>query len=728
MHCQKRICSVIVLTLIFAWLSCQRVSAEGPRTAYISTGDNQWELWLPMDSKAGIDSAFDTLKKDFNVNRILWRGGQSELWMNAALFRPENAYCWYFWKEWVFPLITKDDNNKCAIQAARRNGMQIWVNYGLLEFGCQADYGGMWPAQYQLNATIEHPEWMPVNRYGTRKQGGPIEFCYPQAREYYVKLLTDFLVEQGYDGFSFYTYAEDWGIRYLDEFGYNQPIVDEFKKRYGVDIRKDDFDKEAWGKLRGEYLTQFLRELRSSLSKHNKKIAMWVDPYDTHLPQLWPWSDTGPGSTYEPERTQGGTMRPGRIFIDWETWAKEGIVDELTIATRPDNKRIYSAAKEVYQGVQGTACVVSAMLSNEPLPDGVERILMLHPGTNVESGFKYENYVRSGYEKIDPQDKDSAWRDDAYAKRRLLYTIETGKEDMPVSDLAHLVFDKDLFVRRMALRALAAKGDILAIPLLEAALRDTEHSVRCQAVMSLSKLKGPGSVKKIFEALDRNYSFQFGFEAMRTAFKAMASQDKLTDADLQEITRALQNPNVNTRRIAACVSGAIDCSKYTSIKAPLLQAFDKEQDSFAGELLIDALCKTIKDKTVEERLFKALQDSDNITQVRTAQYAAPLIASGEDQPTKDKWLDRLSALFSDYGEKSVRKDKDWGWRLVGEAMLRFVQPGQDRLEKLMNQKNDRKLANLAWQALYIPQHDDNYYPATEDNDRKAHDKHPYLKF
>ena len=75
-----------------------------------------------------------------------------------------------------------------------------------------------------------------------------------------VNYLSRYVMERNFDGIAFLTYAENFSQRYEDEFGYNQPIVDEFRKRYGVDIRTEPFDKLAWAKLRGEYLTQFMRE------------------------------------------------------------------------------------------------------------------------------------------------------------------------------------------------------------------------------------------------------------------------------------------------------------------------------------------------------------------------------------------------------------------------------------------------------------------------------------
>jgi len=53
----------------------------------------------------------------------------------------------------------------------------------------------------------------------------------------------------------------DWA-----EYGFNQPVVDEYLRRYGVDPQVDSFDKEKLRRLRGEFYTAFLE----------KAAALWM--------------------------------------------------------------------------------------------------------------------------------------------------------------------------------------------------------------------------------------------------------------------------------------------------------------------------------------------------------------------------------------------------------------------------------------------------------------------
>jgi len=96
-----------------------------------------------------------------------------------------------------------------------------------------------------------------------------------------------------------------------DEFGFEEPVVEEFKKRYGVDLLStDDFDQSALRRLRGEAYTQFYRECRKLVNSYNKKMGLHIEP----------WMDVKPEF--------GGAMG---LYLDWQTWIKEGLADCITM-------------------------------------------------------------------------------------------------------------------------------------------------------------------------------------------------------------------------------------------------------------------------------------------------------------------------------------------------------------------------------------------------------------
>ena len=77
--------------------------------------------------------------------------------------------------------------------------------------------------------------------------------------------------------------AED--SHYTDEFIYSDIACDQYKKMYGVDPRKEPFDLEKYYAIRGEYITQYLRELRPLFKKYGKKLALVLNADNLDLPQ-----------------------------------------------------------------------------------------------------------------------------------------------------------------------------------------------------------------------------------------------------------------------------------------------------------------------------------------------------------------------------------------------------------------------------------------------------------
>ncbi len=188
--------------------------------------------------------------------------------------------------QWLYANVKPDET---AVKAAHNRGMEIWGVGTLWDWGSPADTPtfGDYPFPFESRLKLEHPEWTPLDRHGARKQGGPIELAYPEARKALVDLHVQEAVKAGYDGITFLTYAENYSMRFQDEFGFSDPIVEDFRKAHHVDLRTEDFkrgaSREDWLRLRGSYITAYLRELRAELKKHGIKLGIIVNGNDIHL-------------------------------------------------------------------------------------------------------------------------------------------------------------------------------------------------------------------------------------------------------------------------------------------------------------------------------------------------------------------------------------------------------------------------------------------------------------
>src|SRR5262245_29112887 len=106
----------------------------------------------------------------------------------------------------------------------------------------------------------KNPQYQLVDRTGKRYHYGVLEWVYPEARRYWTTIVQDIVGRYDVDGVYIDTRTECMAPDFADQFGFNDPVVDEYKRRYSVDIRMEDFDLEKWRALRGEYFTHLLRE------------------------------------------------------------------------------------------------------------------------------------------------------------------------------------------------------------------------------------------------------------------------------------------------------------------------------------------------------------------------------------------------------------------------------------------------------------------------------------
>ena len=160
---------------------------------YISTGDNYWlGESLPVDSEASIEASFDLLKS-LGIKRIYWRGLRSAICEDVAQGRAENLRINSYYK-WHNQIYRKYDPDRFAVEAAHKRGMEIWGITKLFDWGGAGDSAGeaSFPLAWEARLRLEHPEWVPVDKYGLVKQAGPIELVYPEARKAYEKVKQNY--------------------------------------------------------------------------------------------------------------------------------------------------------------------------------------------------------------------------------------------------------------------------------------------------------------------------------------------------------------------------------------------------------------------------------------------------------------------------------------------------------------------------------------------------------
>ena len=189
---------------------------------------------------------------------------------------------------------------------------------------------------YRSKFLEEHPHCQWTARDGKTYFEGLISYAWPESRAFCVAMAKEFL-DLGADGIHCSTSCHvrhHPNVQQNDFYGYEQPVVDEYKKLYGVDIRTaDDFDKEAWHKVKGGFMNQLYRELAAECHKRDK--------------ELWVSLQLGEHTNFasDPHFSANVVARYGNLWKEMvdEKIADAFIVGDYEICTAPPNHPYWKA-------------------------------------------------------------------------------------------------------------------------------------------------------------------------------------------------------------------------------------------------------------------------------------------------------------------------------------------------------------------------------------------------
>ncbi len=654
---------------------------QPPVDQFISSGDNHFlGNSIPVDSRASIEATFDMFKGVFDTRRIYWRGLQGTAWVKTMHVRDDNFRYggFHYWERHLYNDLKIE---KLAVEIAHKKGMELWGVSTLGDWGSPADTAGFndFPFNCESKLRIEHPEWVPVDKYGYRKQGGTIELAYPEARKALVDLHVQLAREAGYDGVIFLTYVENFSLRFQDEFGYSEPIVQEFKKRYGIDIRQEEFTRYAslydWRKLRGEYVTLYFKELRAALKAEGIAFGVFLNPQDIRKPLIWA---TLP---YDYQTI-------GNMHMDVDAWLREGVVDRLIVWGGAAPSRIKRTLDDLQWLTRGTDVRLGAMSSN-PLKafadvnPAIERVASL----DEESAYLSRSIIPE-------QTVDVLASGTIYEKMKFLSQV-IEKTSVCTSDkILPLLQSENLLMRRLALKALGVIKDPQAVPSIEAALSDPEIGVRCAAISALGFNHRPESLRAVLNLIEKDDSHPLCEMARSAIPKFQPSPAKeLVEAIAKSQSPAVRTlalrtlgmmpvpPNDREAAVDALIKGLSDSNAYARYSAAMSLAQYKASPKAVGALI------------------NTMKSQDATTADRAALSLAEMVTTGYDGDLKPQIFTGMQELFRQFGDGTVRPDKDWGHRSVGNALLAFGEEGQGVLREWMKQTNDQRLAEMAWQVL-----------------------------
>jgi HEAT repeat protein len=308
-----------------------------------------------------------------------------------------------------------------------------------------------------------------------------------------------------------------------------------------------------------------------------------------------------------------------------------------------------------------------------------------------------------------------------FARLRALHQVETQETTIPFSYLQRLANDGNTLVRRETLRVLCQTGDARAIATLEAALSDPDHAVRCTAVIALRVLNGPHTIDKIFSAIRISGNYQFDAEATRT-LAALINSDVLP---LLLRGACDSNTRVRCAALLALRGKPLDSTTLSC----LLNRFNDPSPRVRWSAII-ALTSQSESAPLVERLLISLHDLHPTVRVAAA-FALGQIAqtkASKVEPWQDRVLAALKQRYQSFGDSYRGSDRDWAFKSTGAALLNLGPNGQKVLRTFLNQQKDRRLADLAWRSLYLPQDGAlRYHLATAAEAEAAYRLHPNVR-
>ena len=212
-----------------------------------------------------------------------------------------------------------------SVREAKRHGLRFIAEISIFD---------RWFPGLEDRFYEQHPQYLMLHK----DQGGlpyPGVPCYAEkaAQDYCLAEVKE-LVGRGAEGIAFDmgSHQIGWtppGRRYqgqADSFGFNPPVVEEFKRRYGVDVQKESFDKKKWYALQGEFFTQFLRRVKAEIKETRLEVGVTPEGYLGYGAQPH-WTGSHGAFSQAPAV---------RIDLEWQKWLQEGIVDVLRVYVGPN--------------------------------------------------------------------------------------------------------------------------------------------------------------------------------------------------------------------------------------------------------------------------------------------------------------------------------------------------------------------------------------------------------
>ncbi|MEN8194461.1 MAG: hypothetical protein ABFS12_16695 [Bacteroidota bacterium] len=178
-----------------------------------------------------------------------------------------------------------------------------------------------WGFEFEFQGTGHWGDgWVSSPLYGIAKgkrqyMGGTPCEAYPEVHEYWLEQVSR-VMKMGFDGIDFRLQNHSGMVIDYVNYGYNEPIVKRYKKKYGVDILKEEAEPFKIMKIRGEFFLSFLEKAAGIIHSSGKKMQVHL----RHANEQPVLSD---------DFNELGFWAMPKILLDWKKTVD--LADEVTI-------------------------------------------------------------------------------------------------------------------------------------------------------------------------------------------------------------------------------------------------------------------------------------------------------------------------------------------------------------------------------------------------------------
>jgi hypothetical protein len=222
--------------------------------------------------------------------------------------------------------------------ACHEAGMSCYASLRMNGDYPESMWGGTFPKFANGSFWWKHPEFRVLDAKG--KPGYHQSYAFPEVREFKLNILRE-VAEQDIDGINL-----DFQ-RHPTFFGFEKPMSDAFKAKYGIEANTMPQDDPRWFPLRFEMMNLFVREVRQLLDEAGKRKGRHLG-----LSARIDWKKYP---------TWG---------CDIDTWLKEGMLDYLVVGQHGLGGYDFDIAPFV-KLAQGSGCAV--LFGEESIVKGHDR-------------------------------------------------------------------------------------------------------------------------------------------------------------------------------------------------------------------------------------------------------------------------------------------------------------------------------------------------------------------